>query len=156
MTTAANPENLAQLLQSAFGFARFRANQEAVCRAAIDGRERIVKFLYGVAKGTKKRPHEPIDRLLPELTDRRVLRRIDGPLDDTVPANRPITVEDLLTFRMGYGMVIEPTATPPFDPPFPRSVRSAEKVGSVLIWLKTCTGPSTFSPDGNSKLTTCP
>src|SRR5712692_4746243 len=51
---------------------------------------------------------EPVDRLLPELADRKVLRRIDGPLDDTVPARRPITVEDLLTFRMGYGLVFEP------------------------------------------------
>ena len=58
---------------------------------------------------------EPVDRLLPELAKRRVLRRIDGPLDDTVPANRPITVEDLLTFRMGFGLVFEPT----FDPPYP-------------------------------------
>jgi CubicO group peptidase (beta-lactamase class C family) len=58
---------------------------------------------------------EPVDRLLPELANRKVLRRIDGPLDDTVPANRPITVEDLLTFRMGFGMVFEPT----FDPPYP-------------------------------------
>ena len=49
---------------------------------------------------------EPVDRLLPELADRRVLRRVDGPLDDTVPAHRPITVEDLLTFRMGYGLLI--------------------------------------------------
>jgi CubicO group peptidase (beta-lactamase class C family) len=46
---------------------------------------------------------EPVDRLLPELRDRRVVRRIDGPADDTVPANRPITVRDLLTFRMGFG-----------------------------------------------------
>src|SRR3954471_17868657 len=46
---------------------------------------------------------EPVERLLPELADRRVLRRIDGPVDDTVPANRPITVRDLLTFRMGFG-----------------------------------------------------
>jgi len=29
---------------------------------------------------------EPVDRLLPELAGRRVLRRADGPLDDTVPA----------------------------------------------------------------------
>src|SRR5260370_1092541 len=58
---------------------------------------------------------EPVDRLLPELADRRVLRNVDGPLDDTVPADRPITVEDLLTFRMGHGMLIEPT----FDRPFP-------------------------------------
>jgi CubicO group peptidase (beta-lactamase class C family) len=46
---------------------------------------------------------EPVDRFLPELADRRVLRRIDGPIDDTVPANRPITLRDLLTFRMGFG-----------------------------------------------------
>ena len=58
---------------------------------------------------------EPVERLLPELADRKVLRRIDGPLDDTVPARRPITVEDLLTFRMGHGLIFEPT----FDPPYP-------------------------------------
>jgi CubicO group peptidase (beta-lactamase class C family) len=58
---------------------------------------------------------EPVDRLLPELADRRVLKRIDGPLDDTIAANRPITVEDLLTFRMGYGMLFEPS----FEPPYP-------------------------------------
>jgi len=56
---------------------------------------------------------EPVDRLLPELADRRVLRRIDGPLEDTVAAVRPITVRDLLTFRMGFGMVMaEPDSTP--------------------------------------------
>lgn len=58
---------------------------------------------------------EPVDRLLPELANRRVLTRIDGPLDQTVPAARPITVEDLLTFRMGYGIVFEPS----FEPPYP-------------------------------------
>ncbi len=41
---------------------------------------------------------DPVDRLLPELADRKVLRAIDSPLDDTVPANRPITLRDLLTF----------------------------------------------------------
>jgi len=46
---------------------------------------------------------DPVDRLLPELAGRRVVRRIDGPVDDTVPASRPITVRDLLTFRMGFG-----------------------------------------------------
>ena len=35
---------------------------------------------------------EPVDRLLPELADRRVLRRMDGPLDDTVPAVGSVTV----------------------------------------------------------------
>ena len=46
---------------------------------------------------------EPVDRLLPELADRQVLKRIDGPVEDTEPAHRPITVRDLLTFRMGFG-----------------------------------------------------
>jgi CubicO group peptidase (beta-lactamase class C family) len=46
----------------------------------------------------------PIDELAPELADRRVLRRPDGPLDLTVPARRPITVRDLLTFTWGFGM----------------------------------------------------
>ena len=58
---------------------------------------------------------EPVDRLLPELADRKVLKRIDGPLHDTVPARRAITIEDLLTFRMGHGLLFEPT----FDPPYP-------------------------------------
>ena len=51
---------------------------------------------------------EPVDRLLPELADRRVLRRLDGPLDDTVPAKRPITLRDLLTLRMGFGFIMGP------------------------------------------------
>jgi CubicO group peptidase (beta-lactamase class C family) len=46
---------------------------------------------------------EPVERFLPELADRQVVRRIDGPVEDTVPAKRPITVRDLLTFRMGFG-----------------------------------------------------
>ena len=34
--------------------------------------------------------------------------QLDGPLDDTVPANRPITLRDLLTFRLGYGAILAP------------------------------------------------
>jgi CubicO group peptidase (beta-lactamase class C family) len=49
---------------------------------------------------------DPVDDFLPELADRRVLRSIDSPLDDTVPANRPITLRDLLTFRLGLGAVM--------------------------------------------------
>src|SRR5947208_11016428 len=43
---------------------------------------------------------EPVDRLLPELANRRVVRHIDAPVDDTVPAHRPITVRSLLTICM--------------------------------------------------------
>ena len=54
----------------------------------------------------KLRLDEPVERWLPELADRRVLRGIESPLDDTVPANRPITLRDLLTFRLGFGAVM--------------------------------------------------
>jgi CubicO group peptidase (beta-lactamase class C family) len=64
---------------------------------------------------SKLRLDEPVDRLLPELSGRRVLKRLDGPLDDTVPANRPISVRDLLTFRMGLGVVMEPPGTYPIQ-----------------------------------------
>ena len=60
----------------------------------------------------KLRLDEPVDRLLPELANRQVLKDIDGPLDDTVPANRPITLRDLLTFRMGFGMIMGPPGAP--------------------------------------------
>jgi CubicO group peptidase (beta-lactamase class C family) len=63
----------------------------------------------------KVRLDEPVDRLLPELANRRVLKRIDAPLDDTVPANRPITLRDLLTFRLGIGIVMAPPGTYPIQ-----------------------------------------
>jgi CubicO group peptidase (beta-lactamase class C family) len=63
----------------------------------------------------KLRLDEPVDGWLPELSNRQVLKRIDGRLDDTVPANRPITVRDLLTFRMGFGIVMAPPDTYPIQ-----------------------------------------
>jgi CubicO group peptidase (beta-lactamase class C family) len=51
---------------------------------------------------------DPVDDLLPELADRRVLVVGRGPLDgETVPARRPMTVHDVLTFRLGLGMDFE-------------------------------------------------
>jgi CubicO group peptidase (beta-lactamase class C family) len=70
---------------------------------------------------------EPVDRLLPELAERNVLKRIDGQLTDTVPARRPVMVEDLLTFRMGHGMIFEPT----FQPPYP-IIAAAEELQLVM------------------------
>lgn len=51
---------------------------------------------------------DPVDHLLPELAGRLVLKRLDGPLDDVVPASRPITVRDLLMFTMGFGQLFAP------------------------------------------------
>jgi len=58
---------------------------------------------------------DPVDALLPELAGRRVLRSLESGLDDTVPAERPITVEDLLTFRLGFGIMMVPPGTYPIQ-----------------------------------------
>jgi CubicO group peptidase (beta-lactamase class C family) len=58
---------------------------------------------------------DPVERLLPELARRRVLKRLDGPLDDTEPAKRPITLRDLLTFRLGFGILMAPPGTYPIQ-----------------------------------------
>jgi CubicO group peptidase (beta-lactamase class C family) len=46
---------------------------------------------------------DPVAPWLPELASPTVVRTPAGPVDDVVPAIRPITVADLLTFRAGYG-----------------------------------------------------
>ena len=72
---------------------------------------------------------EPVDKLLPELAGRQVLRSLDGPIDDTVPAARPITTRDLLTFTFGFGMVFELYASPT---PLPIVVAESELPLSTL------------------------
>ncbi|MGH2614464.1 MAG: serine hydrolase domain-containing protein [Thermomicrobiales bacterium] len=64
---------------------------------------------------TVLRLDDPVDALLPELADRQVLRSLDSEPDDTVPANRPITLRDLLTFRLGYGLIFAPPDTYPIQ-----------------------------------------
>ena len=46
---------------------------------------------------------DPVGRWLPELASPVVVRTPASPVDDVVPAVRPITVADLLTFRAGHG-----------------------------------------------------
>ncbi len=58
---------------------------------------------------------DPVDKFLPELANRRVLRRLESRLDDTVPANRPISLRDLLTFRSGHGFILEMPGTYPIQ-----------------------------------------
>jgi CubicO group peptidase (beta-lactamase class C family) len=93
---------------------------------------------------------EPIEPWIPELANRRVLKSLSSPLDDTVPAQRPITVRDLLTFRMGFGSVMAPPDTYPIQklireyqiggdgPPHPSQAPTADewirRLGS-LPWI---------------------
>ncbi|NUW46336.1 serine hydrolase domain-containing protein [Nonomuraea rhodomycinica] len=65
---------------------------------------------------------DPVDQWLPELADRQVLKRIDSPLDDTVPARRPITVRDVLTSTFGLGMDMTVLGTPIMGEVFARGL----------------------------------
>lgn len=56
---------------------------------------------------------EPVAAWLPEFAAPRVLRHEAAGLDDTVPARRPITLYDLLTYRSGIGMLPRPPAELP-------------------------------------------
>jgi CubicO group peptidase (beta-lactamase class C family) len=58
---------------------------------------------------------DPVETYLPELSNRRVLRSLESTLDQTVPAERSITVEDLLTFRLGFGAIMAPPGTYPIQ-----------------------------------------
>jgi RecQ family ATP-dependent DNA helicase len=50
LTTPAKPDSLHELLRSVFGFEGFRANQEAVCRAAVAGRDLLLVMPTGSGK----------------------------------------------------------------------------------------------------------
>ena len=63
----------------------------------------------------KIRLDESIEPWLPELANRRVLKSIGSDLEDTVPANRAITLRDLLTYTMGFGSVMAMPGTYPIQ-----------------------------------------
>ncbi|MFD0120597.1 serine hydrolase domain-containing protein [Streptomyces virginiae] len=82
----------------------------------------------------------PVARWLPELAAPMVVRTPSAPLDDVVPAARPITVADLLTFRAGYGFPADfslPAVAPLFGalkqgPPRPQEVAAPDAWTAAL------------------------
>jgi len=52
---------------------------------------------------------DPVEGLLPELADRRVLRSPEAALDDVEPSQTPIALRHLLTNTSGYGVQTVPT-----------------------------------------------
>ena len=72
---------------------------------------------------------DPVERWLPELADPRVLRTIESQLDDTVPAERAITVEDVLSFHLGHGSIMAMPGTYPIQ------------LAEIELELKTYTEP---------------
>jgi len=84
-----------------------RLRVDAVARISSNTKPMIAALTLLLAQDGVFALDDPVERFLPELANRRVLRRLDGRLDDTEPARRPITIEDLLTMRMGFGWVFE-------------------------------------------------
>jgi CubicO group peptidase (beta-lactamase class C family) len=95
---------------------------------------------------------EPVDRLLPELAGRVVLADPADAGAGTVPARRPITVRDVLTFRLGLGIdFTAPWPTPtvaalgdtglPAGPPQPQAAPPPDE------WLRRVAGvPLAYQP----------
>lgn len=89
------------------------ATEDAVLRIASLTKPVVAVLALQLVEDGALDLEEPVDRWLPELADRRVLRSQDGPLDDVVPAARPLTALDLLTLQMGFGFdVVSEGPTP--------------------------------------------
>jgi CubicO group peptidase (beta-lactamase class C family) len=90
----------------------------------------------------KMRLEDPVERWIPELSNRQVLRTVASDVTDTVPARRAITVRDVFTYRFGFGSVMAPPGTYPIQqlirerriggdgPPLPSQMAGTDE------WLK--------------------
>ena len=87
--------------------------RDAIFRIASMTKPVVATMAMILIEEGKLRLDEPVTRLLPELANLRVLRSIGAALDDTVPAERPITLRDALTFRLGMGAVMAAPGTYP-------------------------------------------
>ncbi|MFI0422326.1 serine hydrolase domain-containing protein [Spongiactinospora sp. 9N601] len=86
--------------------------RDTIFRMASTSKPVAVAAAMVLVDECRLRLDEPVEPWLPELADRRVLKRADGPLEDTVPARRPITVRDLLTSTFGLGVDVTMAGTP--------------------------------------------
>jgi CubicO group peptidase (beta-lactamase class C family) len=79
----------------------------------------------------KFRLEDPIDTWLPELANRKILKNPSGPLDDTYPSPRPITVGDLVTQRLGLASSLGGS-----EGPIVAAMASLKQADGVDDWLK--------------------
>jgi CubicO group peptidase (beta-lactamase class C family) len=89
---------------------------DTICRTGSMTKPVVAACAMTLVEDCTLRLDDPVDEFLPELADMRVLSDPDGPLEETVPADRPVTLRDLLTFTFGTGMVpAEPGTIPIAD-----------------------------------------
>ena len=80
--------------------------RDSIFRIASAGKPMTAAVAMMLVEEGTLRLDDPVDRFLPELADRRVLKSINGPVTDTVPASRPVSLRDLLTLRFGQGAIM--------------------------------------------------
>ena len=83
--------------------AKLPMQQDTIFRIASMTKPVTVAAAMSLAEEDKLSLSDPVTRWVPELSDMRVLVDPGGPLDSTVAAQRPITIEDLMTHRSGLG-----------------------------------------------------
>ncbi|MEU0791716.1 serine hydrolase domain-containing protein [Amycolatopsis sp. NPDC005961] len=91
---------------------------------------------------------DPIGRWLPELADPKVVRTPARPVDDVVPAKRPITVFDVLTGQAGWGFAADFTL-PAVQALFPvqGDGREVQSFPPADVWLaRLAEVPLAFQP----------
>ena len=89
---------------------------DTICRIASTTKPIVAACAMTLVEDCTLRLDDPVDEFLPELADMRVLADPDGQLEETVPANRPVTLRDLLTFTLGTGIFpAEPGTVPIAD-----------------------------------------
>ena len=86
---------------------------DTICRTGSMTKPVVAACAMTLVEDCTLRLDDPVDEFLPELADMTVLADPDGPLDDTVPAERPVTLRDLLTFTLGTGIVVAEPGTIP-------------------------------------------
>ena len=90
---------------------------DTICRMASMTKPIVAACAMTLVEDGTLRLDDPVDALLPELADMKVLANPSGPLEETIPATRSITLRDLLTYTLGTGMVVgvEPGTVPIAD-----------------------------------------
>ena len=86
---------------------------DTICRTGSMTKPIVAACAMTLVEDCTLRLDDPVDEFLPELADMTVLADPDGPLEDTVPAKRPVTLRDLLTFTFGTGIVVAEPGTIP-------------------------------------------
>jgi CubicO group peptidase (beta-lactamase class C family) len=86
---------------------------DTICRMSSMTKPLVAACAMTLVEDGTLRLDDPVEDLLPELADLTVLADPDGPLEDTVPADRPVTLRHLLTYTLGTGMVLADPATVP-------------------------------------------